>query len=87
MTQRRVLGGEHPDTIDTMDNLGMLYLKQGAYAQAEPLFTNDLEVSRRLLGDYRPDRSRILLSAAAFHSLDSHSDACHTTSATIGEAI
>jgi hypothetical protein len=28
-TQRRVLGVEHPDTMQTINNLGLLYLKVG----------------------------------------------------------
>ena len=44
--RRRVLGEEHPETLTTMNNLAELYVNQGKYAQAEPLYTKVLEVRR-----------------------------------------
>jgi non-specific serine/threonine protein kinase/serine/threonine-protein kinase len=52
--RRRVLGEEHPDTLNAMNNLADLYQDQGRYAQAEPLFVKTLQVSRRVLGEEHP---------------------------------
>ena len=38
-----------------MNNLAVLYLDQGQYAKAEPLFVKALEVRRRVLGEEHPD--------------------------------
>ena len=51
-----MLGEEHPDTLDTMEQPGACYVNQGKYAQAEPLFTKVLEVRRRVLGESIPTR-------------------------------
>jgi non-specific serine/threonine protein kinase/serine/threonine-protein kinase len=48
--RRRVLGPEHPDTLISMSNLGILYQKQGKSADAEAIYTKILEVRRRVLG-------------------------------------
>ena len=51
-----MLGEDHPDTLITMNNLAFLYMKQGRYAQAEPLYIKALEVQRRVLGENNPRR-------------------------------
>ena len=53
--RRRVLGPEHPNTLRAMNNLALLYLYQGKYAQAEPLFHKLLEVAHRVMGEEHPD--------------------------------
>src|SRR5207253_7335069 len=45
--RRRVLGEEHPDTLNSMHSLAMLYLYQGQLAKAEPLFREALERTRK----------------------------------------
>jgi Tetratricopeptide repeat len=40
-----MLGEEHPDTRVSMNNLGQLYADQGKYAQAEPLYTDVLQIA------------------------------------------
>ena len=35
--RNRILGVEHPDTINTMENLAGIYRKLGKYAEAEML--------------------------------------------------
>jgi tetratricopeptide (TPR) repeat protein len=49
--RRRELGETHPETLQSMDQLGLLYTYQGHYAQAEPLLEKTLEVDRRVLGE------------------------------------
>jgi Tfp pilus assembly protein PilF len=44
-----VLGPEHPDTLRSMNNLAVVYDDQGKYAQAEALYSQTLEIQRRVL--------------------------------------
>ncbi len=53
--RRRLLGEGHPDTLLSMNNLALLHLRQGRYAQAEPLLKVGVETRRRLLGEEHPD--------------------------------
>jgi serine/threonine protein kinase/tetratricopeptide (TPR) repeat protein len=50
-----VLGEEHPDTLNSMNNLANLYWSQNRYDEAEPLHLETLETQRRVLGDDHPD--------------------------------
>ena len=36
--RRRVLGVDHPDLADSLNNLANLYRAQGRYSKAEPLY-------------------------------------------------
>jgi tetratricopeptide (TPR) repeat protein len=54
-SRRRVLGEEHPDTLESIADLGLLYEHQGRYNEAEPLFVKVLEIRRRVLGEEHPD--------------------------------
>jgi len=49
-----VLGVEYPDTLTSMNNLAVLYGKEGKFAEAEPLMTNALAVRIRVLGAEHP---------------------------------
>ncbi|KAJ3270862.1 hypothetical protein HK104_004830 [Borealophlyctis nickersoniae] len=57
--RRRVLGEDHPDTLDTVGNLAFSYNEQGKYEKAEPLYVDCLERRRLVLGE---DHPRTLLS-------------------------
>ena len=46
----------HPDTLGSLGNLGSVYYSQGRYADAEPLAAEDLDASRRVLGEDHPRR-------------------------------
>jgi hypothetical protein len=50
-----VLGAEHHDTLDTMSDLGELYVHEGRYGAAETIFTRILEVQRHRFGEDHPD--------------------------------
>jgi non-specific serine/threonine protein kinase/serine/threonine-protein kinase len=52
--RKRVLGGDHPDTLDSMQNLAELFRNQGRFEEAESLFQEALETGRRVLGDDNP---------------------------------
>jgi len=53
--RRPILGEAHPDTLESMDRLAILYRLEGKYAAAEPLRQKFLEVRRRELGEFHPD--------------------------------
>ncbi|XRB21685.1 tetratricopeptide repeat [Pseudoscourfieldia marina] len=53
--RRRELGDAHPDTLQSINNLGLLLNDQGKYADAEPLYREALDGRRRELGDAHPD--------------------------------
>jgi tetratricopeptide (TPR) repeat protein len=51
----RLLGGEHPDTLDTVSNLGHLYATRGDYSKAEEFHNRALEARQQLLGPEHPE--------------------------------
>ena len=53
-TQRRVLGNEHPDTLDLINDMGLLLSEQGKLDEAEVYYTEALEAKRRVLGNEHP---------------------------------
>jgi len=50
----RVLGGDHPNTLSSVSNLGLLLQKQGKLEEAEVLYRRALEVRERVLGVDHP---------------------------------
>ncbi len=52
--RERVVGREHPDTLQSVNNLAALILSKGDYAAAEVLFRTALDVSDRVLGKEHP---------------------------------
>ncbi|KAL7793636.1 hypothetical protein V8C37DRAFT_103220 [Trichoderma ceciliae] len=48
--RKRVLGGEHPDTLASMNNLASTYGDQGRWKEAEDLQMQVLEISKKVLG-------------------------------------
>ena len=53
--RRRLLGDEHPQTLDAITNTGVLLRMQGNHKDAEPLYQEALETRRRVLGENHPD--------------------------------
>ena len=53
--RERVLGGEHPDTLTSVNNLASLYARQGRYAEAEPLYQRAVSGAEKVLGPEHPD--------------------------------
>jgi Tfp pilus assembly protein PilF len=45
--ERSELGAENPKTLKTIRRLGGVARRQGKYAEAEALLTQNLEISRR----------------------------------------
>jgi tetratricopeptide (TPR) repeat protein len=53
--ERRVLGPEHPYTLDTVNSLVVDYQKQGKYALAETYAAQVLATRRRVFGPEQPN--------------------------------
>jgi len=49
--QRRILGGEHPDTLRSVNELANVYWYQRRFGDAEPLYSELVETRRRVLGN------------------------------------
>ncbi|MEM0927160.1 MAG: tetratricopeptide repeat-containing protein, partial [Planctomycetota bacterium] len=65
--RKEVLGVEHPDYADSLNNLAGLSLMMGDYGRAESLFEKAIEVQGRLLGDAHPDFAITLGNLAGLH--------------------
>jgi tetratricopeptide (TPR) repeat protein len=65
--RNRVLGPEHPHTLDTMESAAYCSLAMGRLAEARARFERVLEVRRRVLGPEHPDT--IALAAMIAHTL------------------
>jgi serine/threonine protein kinase/tetratricopeptide (TPR) repeat protein len=53
--RQRLLGGDHPDTLQSLNSLGSLHLARGQYDAAEPIIQQTLEARRAQLGPDHPD--------------------------------
>jgi len=53
--REQLLGGQHPETLISINNLGMLYLEKGEYDKAEENLKRCLEISQSLLGPEHPE--------------------------------
>jgi tetratricopeptide (TPR) repeat protein len=62
-----VLGGQHPNTLMSMNNLAVAYLSEGKYAQAEPLYTTIADSQRHILGETHPSTLLSLNNLAALY--------------------
>jgi CHAT domain-containing protein len=62
--RQKVLGLEHPDTANSLNNLGALYWAMGEYAKAEPLYLEALRIQQKVLGPEHPDTARSLNNLA-----------------------
>ena len=51
----RVLGPDHPDVAQALNNLAELYRAQGRYADAEPFYKRSLATLEKALGPDHPD--------------------------------
>jgi hypothetical protein len=49
--QKRVLGEEHLDTLESMGSLAITYGKQGRWKEAEELEVQVVETRKRVLGE------------------------------------
>ena len=54
-TRRRVLGEEHPQTLNSINQMGVLLDSQGKLEEAERYYREALEKFRRVLGEEHPE--------------------------------
>jgi tetratricopeptide (TPR) repeat protein len=74
--QRRELGKEHPDTLESMLALASVYQTQARYEETETLYTKTLEIRQRVLGEERPDTIRCIgCLADTYARQDRHEEA------------
>ena len=59
-----MLGRDHPDTANSLNNLAGLLQDKGEYEGAEPLFRRALDIRERVLGRDHPDTARSLNNLA-----------------------
>ena len=57
----------HPDTAQGLNNLAVLYRKQGKYEQAEPLYQRALAINEQQLGSDHPDTAQSLNNLALLY--------------------
>jgi hypothetical protein len=53
-TRKRVLGLEHPNTLTSIANLALAYIKQGRCTKVKSLEVQVLETRKRVLGSDHP---------------------------------
>jgi len=63
--RERLLGPEHPDVAESLNNLALLYHAQGKYEQAEPLLQRALTIRQKALGPEHPDVALVLENYAS----------------------
>jgi serine/threonine protein kinase len=64
-TRRRVLGDDHPDTIQSISNMGFVLQARGKLSEVEPYFREALERYRGVMGEEHP-RTLIAISNMGF---------------------
>ena len=65
--RKRLLGEEHLDVAQSLNNLAVLYHDQGRYSEAEPMHVQALELKKRLLGEKHPSVTLSLHNLAALY--------------------
>ena len=65
--RQRVLGPEHPDTAQSLNNLASLYQDMGEYAKAEPLYQEALRIRQKVLGPEHPETATSINNLAALY--------------------
>jgi Tetratricopeptide repeat len=61
-TGKRVLGGEHLDTLTSMNNLAFIWKFQGRDAEALALIEECVQIRKRTLGFNHPSTASLLLT-------------------------
>jgi CHAT domain-containing protein/Tfp pilus assembly protein PilF len=62
--RERLLGTEHPDVAESVENLADIYSDKGEYASAEPLYLRALAICEKSLGEDHPRTSQSLNNLA-----------------------
>jgi len=70
--RQRVLGPEHPDTLNSMSDLALVLDHEGHYAEAEKLEREALAISRRVLGPEHRDTLKSMDHVASVMIEEAH---------------
>lgn len=62
--REKVLGAEHPEVAESLNNLALQYKLQGRPAEAEPLYLRSLRIREKVLGRDHPDTETSLFNLA-----------------------
>lgn len=65
--RRRILGKQHVDTAESLNNLAVMYQRMGDYAKAEPLYRQALETEKKLLGEQHPSTAETIHNLASLY--------------------
>jgi tetratricopeptide (TPR) repeat protein len=65
--RERLLGTEHPDVTESIDNLASIYTGRGEYDKTEPLYSRALAVREKALGNDHPDTADSLNSLSTVY--------------------
>ena len=67
ISEKKALGPDHPYVAGALNNLAEMYLNQGHYAEAEPLFKRSLSIREKGLGPDHPDVANSLNNLAELY--------------------
>ena len=65
---RKVLGPEHPDTVQSLNNLASLDQAMGEFAKAETLYQEALRTRQKVFRPADPDTAKILNNLAELYN-------------------
>ncbi|KEP45630.1 kinesin light chain [Rhizoctonia solani 123E] len=75
-TMKQVLGKDHPNTLDSMNNLACTYTNLGRHEDARSLHSETLDIRKRVLGKDHPDTLASMNNLAnTYINLGRHEDA------------
>jgi tetratricopeptide (TPR) repeat protein len=66
--REKLLGKEHPDVAQSLNNLAELYRVQGNYSKAEPLYVRSLAIREKVLSSEHPSVATSLNNLAGLYS-------------------
>ncbi|MEZ5930603.1 MAG: FxSxx-COOH system tetratricopeptide repeat protein [Alphaproteobacteria bacterium] len=70
--REKTLGKEHPDTAETLNNLGWLFKDRGQFDKARPLYETALTIREQTLGERHPTTARSLNNLAGVYDSQGH---------------
>jgi tetratricopeptide (TPR) repeat protein len=62
--KKEMMGEDHSEVSDCLNNLALLYYEQGSYEEAEPLYRQALEIKEKCLGKDHPAVAKLLNNLA-----------------------
>jgi tetratricopeptide (TPR) repeat protein len=65
--REKSLGPDHPDVGFSLNNLALVYMRQGRFTEAEPVFRRSLAIFEKALGAEHPNVGKALGNLAALY--------------------